>query len=280
MPTRAFRVAYDGAPFRGFQRQPDVPTVEDAILDALRALDVLDADVPPGYAAAGRTDAGVSALAQTVAFEAPDWLAPGALNAELPRSVRAWAHADAPEGFHATYDAGHRTYRYHLYARDADIDLARDGAARMEGSHDVHNLTPDDESTEREIAAVDVARADGAAGGGDGLVLTVRAPGFCRQQVRRMATVLYHVATAAYTPSYVEEVLSPAELTGPAGIPPAPPEPLVLADVAYPALSWTVDDDAAEVTREAFHDRVVEHHGRARVAADVYDGVGEARRHE
>ena len=60
---RAFRVAYDGRPYSGFQRQPDVPTVEDTLLDALRALGVFEgSDVPPGYAAAGRTDAGVSAL--------------------------------------------------------------------------------------------------------------------------------------------------------------------------------------------------------------------------
>jgi tRNA pseudouridine38-40 synthase len=52
----AFRIAYDGQPYRGFQRQPDVPTVEDALLGALRDLDVLpaDADTPPGSAAAGR----------------------------------------------------------------------------------------------------------------------------------------------------------------------------------------------------------------------------------
>ncbi|MFC6766564.1 tRNA pseudouridine(38-40) synthase TruA, partial [Natrinema soli] len=59
MPLRAFRVAYDGTGYHGFQRQPDVSTVEDAIFDALRALEVLDpdADKPAGYAAAGRTDA-------------------------------------------------------------------------------------------------------------------------------------------------------------------------------------------------------------------------------
>ena len=56
---RAYRVAYDGRPYHGFQRQPDVPTVEDAVFDALRELDVLapDAAKPEGYAAAGRSRA-------------------------------------------------------------------------------------------------------------------------------------------------------------------------------------------------------------------------------
>jgi len=76
---RAFRVAYDGEPYRGFQRQPHGDTIEDALFEGLRALGVGFRDgSPAGYAAAGRTDAGVSARAQTVAFEAPDWLSPRA----------------------------------------------------------------------------------------------------------------------------------------------------------------------------------------------------------
>jgi len=78
---RAYRVAYDGRPYSGFQRQPDVPTVEGTVLAALGRLGVCELDaIPEGYAAAGRTDAGVSAVAQTVAFDAPDWLAPAAFN--------------------------------------------------------------------------------------------------------------------------------------------------------------------------------------------------------
>ena len=48
---RAFRIAYDGRPFHGFQRQPSVPTVEDRLFDALDSLDVFDraeSDRPAG----------------------------------------------------------------------------------------------------------------------------------------------------------------------------------------------------------------------------------------
>jgi tRNA pseudouridine38-40 synthase len=69
---RAFRVAYDGGLFHGFQRQPDVPTVEERVFDALRELAMLGsaAGKPPGHAA-GRTDANVSAAAQTVSVRVP-----------------------------------------------------------------------------------------------------------------------------------------------------------------------------------------------------------------
>ena len=147
----AYRIAYDGRPFRGFQRQPDVPTVEDAVFDALRDLGVFAGDAPPGYAAAGRTDAGVSAVAQTVAFEAPEWLSPAAFNGELPASVRAWARADAPDGFHATHDAVAREYVYHLHALEADPGRARAALDALAGEHDFHNLTP--ATPERAVSA-------------------------------------------------------------------------------------------------------------------------------
>jgi tRNA pseudouridine38-40 synthase len=266
---RAFRVAYDGAPFRGFQRQPDVPTVEDALFDALQELDVLPAtaDKPAGYAAAGRTDAGVSALAQTVAFEAPDWLTPAALNSALPASVRAWASAEAPEGFHATVDAASRAYCYHLRAPDADVARAREVATRFEGTHDFHNLTADDGDTGRTVLDATVARA------GDSLRVRVRAEGFVREQVRRMVTVLDAVARGEAGMDRVDAALGECHLDGGEGVGPAPAYPLVLVDVAYPDLSFTVDADAAESARAVFADRRDEHRTRSRVAGTVVDGI-------
>lgn len=262
---RAYRLAYDGTPYHGFQRQPDVSTVEGALFDALAELDVLapDADKPAGYAAAGRTDAGVSALAQTVAFEAPDWLAPRALNGELPGDVRAWASADAPDGFHATHDAASRAYEYYLHAPDASASRAREAADRLVGTHDFHNLTPDDERTVREVSAVAVERD------GPFLVIRMRAPGFCRQQVRRTVSVLAAVAGGETGLKHVEAALGDRELSGPEGIPPAPAEPLVLADVVYPELSFEVDAEAADRARAVFERRRIDRLTGARVAGSI-----------
>ncbi|WP_251329334.1 tRNA pseudouridine(38-40) synthase TruA [Haloplanus pelagicus] len=268
MPTRAFRLAYDGRPYSGFQRQPDVPTVEDVLLAALRDRDVLDEgrDVPPGYAAAGRTDAGVSALAQTVAFEAPDWLSPAALNGALPATVRAWAHADVPDGFHATHDARRRTYRYHLYAPALDDGRARAALDRLSGEGDFHNLTTDDKGTARRLDAT--CDRDG-----DFLVLTLSAGGFARHMVRRIAALVRAVGAGESDLDRVDRVLGPDSLDGPAGVPTAPATPLVLADVTYPGVDFTVDPDAAESAREAFADRRVAALTAARVGGDLCDGI-------
>jgi tRNA pseudouridine38-40 synthase len=271
---RAYRVAYDGRPFHGFQRQPDVPTVEDTIFDALRDLDVFGegADRPDGYAAAGRTDAGVSARAQTVAFEGPEWLTPRALNAELPHTVRAWARSDVPGDFHATHDARERTYVYHLYApreataiREAfDDDRIRAALDRLAGEHDFHNLTPDDTGTVRDLTA-------NAERGGEFLTLTLRAGGFSRQLVRRVVGLVAEVGRGECDLDRVERVLGPEPLDGPEGVAPAPSEPLVLWDVEYPGVEFAVDDDAAASARTVFAESRVARATGARVAGSIAD---------
>ncbi|AWB27724.1 tRNA pseudouridine(38-40) synthase TruA [Halococcoides cellulosivorans] len=262
---RAFRIAYDGRPFYGFQRQPDVPTVSDAILDAVADLDIAGADhVPSGYAAAGRTDRGVSAIAQTVAFEAPEWCSAAALDGRLPETVHAWAHSDAPEAFHATHDATERTYRYYLYAPDRDLDRAQRAADWCSGEHDFHNLTPDDRGTVRDLS-IGVERED------DFLVVTVASDGFPRSLVRRLVTLLDSVAAGTADRDRVMRVLGPAPIDGPEGVPPAPPEGLVLAEVCYPGLDFRIREDLGAV-----RDAIAERHRDHRTIARVQQSIGEA----
>lgn len=268
---RAFRVAYDGRRYYGFQRQPDVPTVEDAIFDALDALEVTDGGTPPGYAAAGRTDAGVSALAQTVAFEAPDWLTPHALNGQLPDEVWSWAAADAPGDFHARHDARSRSYRYYLHADGLSADRARDALDALSGEHDVHNLTTDDENTVRSVDTALAVERDPPTDA-EFFVLTFTAGGFPRNYVRRATELVREVASGESGLDRVERVLGPEALDGREGVPPASPYPLVLSDVSYD-LDFAVDEDGAASARTFFDGRHREAAARARVAGFVADQV-------
>jgi tRNA pseudouridine38-40 synthase len=266
---RAFRVAYDGRPFHGFQRQPDVPTVENALFDALRELDVFEGRRPAGYAAAGRTDAGVSAVAQTVALEAPDWCSPAALNSRLPATIRAWAAADVPSDFHATHDATRREYTYHLYAPDVDDGRVREALAALAGEHDFHNLSTDDAGTVRTLET-------GVRRDGPFLDVSVAADGFPRQLVRRVVSLVRAVGRGEATLSKVDRVLASEPLSGPEGVPAAPPTPLVLSDVGYPCVSFAVDEAAVASARAVFENRRVEGLVRARVADAVLDRLTEA----
>ncbi|ELZ50218.1 tRNA pseudouridine synthase A [Halorubrum coriense DSM 10284] len=291
--TRAFRVAYDGRAYAGFQRQPHAHTVADALLGALADHGLVDSGdgpthaTPPGYAAAGRTDAGVSAVSQTVAFEAPTWLTPRAFNGHLPGSVRAWAAADVASGFHATHDAVRRTYRYHLYAPDvreddapaAGADAATDAArrdpenaidderlraalARFDGEHDFHNLTTDETGTVRDLDAR-------ATREGDTLVVEVAAGGFPRALVRRVVAAARAVGRGTAEVEWIDRLLDAEPIPGDRGVGPAPPEPLVLWDVGYPDVEFAVDPEAAESARVAFGER----HRDARHAAAATGAV-------
>ncbi|WP_159904307.1 tRNA pseudouridine(38-40) synthase TruA [Salinirussus salinus] len=267
---RAYRVAYDGRAYHGFQRQPDVPTVEDALLDALRALDVCPGDgTPPGWAAAGRTDAGVSALAQTVAFDAPAWLSPAAFTSELPADVWVWADAAAPADFHATHDATSRAYTYHLHAPADEVDdaRARGTLAELAGEHDFHNLTPDDEGTVRDLET-DLERE------GEFLRLRLRASGFPRQLVRRVVSLVAEFGRGTPSGDRLERVLSPEPLSGPEGVPPAPAEPLVLTEVSY-SVSFEGNNRVLSEAREWFEARRVEGATLARVSATIGSSLPE-----
>lgn len=270
---RAFRVAYDGREYAGFQRQPHATTVEGVLLRALSDHGLIERGdgpthaTPRGYAAAGRTDAGVSAAAQTVAFAAPDWLTPRAFNATLPGSVRAWAAADVDDGFHATHHAVRRTYRYYLYApggedprsgreRPVDDDAVHEALDRLSGTHDFHNLTTDDRGTVRELLA-SATRRD------DLLVVDVTADGFPRALVRRIVAVAERVGRGTVELDLIDRLLGTEPIPGEHGVGPAPAAPLVLWDVEYDGVEFTIDATAAEGAWTVFDDR----HREARRAA-------------
>ena len=114
-------VAYDGTDYAGFQIQAGVRTIQGVLEQALRGLGWEGGHL----LAAGRTDSGVHALGQVVAFDLawphpPEALAP-ALNARLPGNVRCRAVTQAANEFHPRYGARRRTYRYRLIeSRQAD----------------------------------------------------------------------------------------------------------------------------------------------------------------
>jgi tRNA pseudouridine38-40 synthase len=118
----ALRLAWDGGAFRGFQRQPGLPTVQEALEVALAAC-----GVRAPLAVAARTDAGVHALAQVVSFSARADLDPEALrrsvNAATPPALLCLAAWRAPPSFHARASALSRTYAY-LVGAPAPAPLA------------------------------------------------------------------------------------------------------------------------------------------------------------
>ncbi len=111
------KIAYDGSEFSGFQRQGETRTVQLEIENSLRSLGWEGQTI----FAAGRTDTGVHASGQIVAFDfewkhSEDALLK-AMNANLPRDVAVHAVKVADEGFHPRFEAISRCYHYRIYCQ-------------------------------------------------------------------------------------------------------------------------------------------------------------------
>ena len=122
-PRRTFRVvlAYDGAAFAGFARQPGHRTVESAVQEELtsRGVDVR------GFATGGRTDRGVHAVGQVISFHTRSDVSAAGVAAAIDQApgLAVCEATLAPRWFHARYSAVFRRYAY--FHETIDDDVAR-----------------------------------------------------------------------------------------------------------------------------------------------------------
>jgi tRNA pseudouridine38-40 synthase len=116
MPHWKLTLAYDGTPYNGWQVQPNLPTVQGALAQAIHRI-TGETVLPQG---SGRTDAGVHALAQVASFTLTGPIPAAnlhrALNRALPASIRVLSVEPVAEDFHARYNALRKTYEYRIYS--------------------------------------------------------------------------------------------------------------------------------------------------------------------
>ena len=117
MPTVKLILEYDGSRYAGWQRQPDQPTIQEAVETALFQLTQETVSV----IGAGRTDSGVHAVGQVASFRIGrqwtprEWIR--GLNARLPDDVAVRSAALMPDDFHARYAARGKLYEYRILNR-------------------------------------------------------------------------------------------------------------------------------------------------------------------
>jgi len=219
----ALKIAYDGRSFYGHQRQPDVRTVEGECLAALKSAKIAADPKSAFFRSASRTDRGVSAVGNVIAFNAslrPDAVV-GAFN-DKARGVWAWAFAEVPDAFHPRHAEG-RWYRYHLLD-PLPMDALREAASLFEGEHDFRWFTSDPPVGPFSIRQIDIGRE------GEARIIDVRARSFRRGMVRRIVAALVAHATGAIGLDAIQACLRGERQDF--GMVPA--EPLVLMDVQYP----------------------------------------------
>ena len=251
MPRYALRIEYNGAPFAGWQRQADQPSVQGALEAALAKL---EPDVP-SVAAAGRTDAGVHDWGQVAQADLQkDWdpfRLSEALNYHLkPAPVAVSACALAPtEDWHARFSAVERAYLFRLVtrrapvtmdaglvwhvARDLELGPMQEAAAHLIGKHDFTTFRSSICQAASPLKTVDeITITEHDYPGGSEFRFKVRARSFLHNQVRSFVGTLERVGAGSWAPQRVKDALEARDRSqcGPV----CPPEGLALARVTYP----------------------------------------------
>jgi tRNA pseudouridine38-40 synthase len=249
VPTFRLTLEYDGSDFHGWQRQPELRTVEGELRRALARLGAGEVELT----AAGRTDAGAHAHGQVVGLRITRSWEPEelrrALVALLPADVTVIALALAADGFHARRQAVSRTYRYLVVPRRApvarrfawevpqevDLEAMHAAAPVLVGRHDFgafgRSPTPGG-GTVRTVHEVSVRRATSVCGG-DRLpvvLIEVTADAFLYGMMRAFAGALVGIGTGR---------LSRAQLAAALAHPARRPERVTVAP-ARGLHQWTV----------------------------------------
>lgn len=206
-------IAYDGTSFCGWQRQPNCPTIQEAIESALERI----CGHSIGVTGAGRTDSGVHAYGQVAHFHwdhllPPDRLQLG-LNALLPETVRILSLEEAAPDFHARYHAKSKIYLYRIdrgraydpflhrfamqYYSPLDVDAMAQCAKRIEGEHDFAGFQATGTEvvgTRRTVFEVEL-RPDVIEpySGSRFLQIRIRANGFLRKMVRFLVGTMLEI---------------------------------------------------------------------------------------
>ena len=252
----ALRLAYQGRAFRGFQRQPGLPTVQEALERALSTLGIRSRlDV------AARTDAGVHALEQVVGFASRVDLDPEALraavNRETPPELMCLEARRVPDSFHARASAASRRYLYlvgvpppaevapyawtlpderafpGVAARRLDAPAMRKALASTLGEHDFRAFARPGEQrgTVRTLTRAEVLEA----GWAPLYAVVLEGRGFLRAMARNLVGTAVTAGLGLASAERLAEILAAGERYR--GVR-APGWGLTLVAVAYPGGLW------------------------------------------
>lgn len=246
MPTYKLTLEYDGTRYRGWQTQKNTDRTVAGVMERA-ARELLEEETR--IFGAGRTDAGVHALAQVAHFKTRKLLAGQeivyGLNDRLPFDVNVLEAEPVPDSFHARHDAVSRTYLYRISKRrtalekrfvwwvrdELDVDAMRAAALRFEGRRDFASFCENPSGQPSTLVQVERCDVEDA---GEKILVRVDASHFLWKMIRRMVGALVEVGRGKLAEPALAQLLlvrsaHPARWT-------APPSGLFLEKVVYEAV--------------------------------------------
>lgn len=239
----AIKIAYFGDNFFGSQFQPDRRTVAGEILKALKSF-----GIDSKLSFAGRTDAGVHALGQVVAFNSESKITPRMLNSELPEDITAWAIAEVSKDFNPR-KASSRVYSYVFYDEKYDLSAIEEAVKLLHGTLDFSNFSKSYKGGKRTIYRAEVQKS------GEFLIFEIEGNAFTWNMVRCIATALKKVGEEKDL-NWFRKMLRPEEHRE--RIQPSPPSGLLLKDVKYEGIRFEVDEYARKLLNLRLKRKMIE----------------------
>ncbi|HVE00366.1 MAG TPA: tRNA pseudouridine(38-40) synthase TruA [Sphingomicrobium sp.] len=239
-------IEYDGGPFMGWQRQDHGPSVQQALEEALHGMTGEQAQ----FSAAGRTDAGVHALAMAAHVDVMKSLTPHRLREGLnalvrPQPISVLDVEEVADDWHARFSCIGRRYLYRILNRRAppaldagkvwhvavplELDAMQDGAVPLVGRHDFTTFRSaqcQSESPVKTLDRLEVSRV------GEEIHITAAARSFLHHQVRSMVGCLAMVGRGQWTPDDMLKALEARDRSA-LGLN-APPHGLYFVEAVYP----------------------------------------------
>jgi tRNA pseudouridine38-40 synthase len=246
-------LAYEGTNYCGFQRQPEhIPTVQLAVEQAIAKVTRQDVAI----IGAGRTDTGVHAVGQVIAFDVEWKHSPQtlllAINSHLPPDIALQA-IRRDDQIHPRYDALWRQYVYRVMyvnvrkpllnqrvwqvMQPLDFEAMQQAATQLIGEHDFGTFgTPPQEGSTNTIREVFMSKWECVpSDDGDMFVYRIRATAFLYHMVRRIVGTLVQVGRGRLSQDAFMDVFASCDIQQAKHL--APPHGLVFEAVAYPQQS-------------------------------------------
>lgn len=256
MKRTALKVGYIGTNFHGFQRQPDLRTVEEELIYHLRKLGYIDDLKKSRFRIAGRTDAGVHSLGNVISFQSEKEVRVNEINNSLPDDIQILAKAPVRFGFKPRY-AEMRQYRYVLFRDDLDLDKLEEVAELFKGTHNFTNFTKRfQKTTTRTIDDIKINIVDlddfhkrefpNLHETLNPIFIDIYGESFLWNMVRKMMRIFVDVAIGKIDIYEAKKLLNPPKNEPRANIKVLEPEYLILMDIEYDGIKFKYDDYACE----------------------------------
>lgn len=245
MPRIALTIEYCGTDFHGWQRQPNLPSIQETLEIAISQI----VQHPVEVVAAGRTDKGVHAKAMIAHFDTtashPERAFIFGLNRFLPPSIKVHQANYVADDFHARFSASYRRYEYLIlntptpspllhertfwHPIPLDPEKMQKAADLIIGEHDFTSMRGKDCQAKSPIKKVHFCKISRA---GDLIIIDIQADGFLHHMVRNITGVLLKIGEGRQPVHWITEVLAAKTRTA-AGMN-VPPWGLYFCEVGYP----------------------------------------------